>query len=87
MKNVKDLLVDYTSIKIRRREVSIQDIMELLDKEFPEFLKQITSAYYQAGYDDALKSAKLIEPPSDGRKLNKRNKKISRRNDHESETY
>ncbi len=78
MKNIKDLLVDYTSNKIRRREVSIQDIMEVMDKEFPEFLREITRAYYQAGYDDASKPS-IVEDVSGGHKFNKRNKKKDRR--------
>jgi pilus assembly protein TadC len=86
MKSVKDLLVDYTANKIRRREVAIQDIMELLDREFPEFLKQITSAYYQAGYDDAVKSSKPSDDErNEGKKLNKRVKK--KRSLDESELY
>ena len=88
MKTAKELLVEYTANKIRRREVGIQDIMELLNKEFPEFLSQITSAYYQAGYDDAVKNVKSPkeEDYADGKKLNKRNKKKTRRMD-ESEVY
>lgn len=79
-------MVDYTSNKIRRREVSIQDIMELMNKEFPEFLTQITNAYYQAGYEDAVKSSKLPEHDiTEGKKLNKRVKK--KRNTDEPELY
>jgi hypothetical protein len=78
MKNVKDLLVDYTANKIRRREVSIQDIMELLDREFPEFLEKITKAYYQAGYDDAVKGT-ITSDNSDGKKIDKRSKNKGRR--------
>ncbi len=80
MRNVKDLLVDYTSNKIRRREVSIQDIMEVLDREFPDFLRDITRAYYQAGYDDAIKSQKMIEDDSKHNKKNKKRRDVNERN-------
>jgi hypothetical protein len=61
-KSIKDVLVDYTSNKIRKREVCIQDILETLNIEFPEFLQQITHAYYQAGFEDAMKQSKSVEP-------------------------
>lgn len=84
MKNIKDLLVDYTANKIRRREVSVQDIMELMNREFPEFLSQITAAYYQAGYDDASKTMKVASM-EEKQFSNKKNKK--RREFDERELY
>ena len=83
-KSIKDLLVDYTSNKIRKREVCIQDILETLNAEFPEFLQQVTHAYYQAGFEDAMKQSKVLE---DKDTKSSKKKVHNKRHNYEEELY
>jgi hypothetical protein len=36
MSTAKDMLLDYTSRKFRKNEISAQDVYEVLREEFPE---------------------------------------------------
>jgi hypothetical protein len=57
MSTAKDMLLDYTSKKFRKNQISAQDVYEVLREEFPEFVTQVCEGYYQAGYKDATDEA------------------------------
>jgi hypothetical protein len=79
MSTAKDMLLDYTSRKFRKSEISAQDVYEVLREEFPEFVTQVCEGYYQAGYKDATDEAEKSDK--------KRNKKHRKGNSLESELY
>ena len=79
MSTAKDMLLDYTSRKFRKSEISAQDVYEVLREEFPEFVTQVCEGYYQAGYRDATDEAE--------KSGKKRIKKHRKGNGLESELY
>lgn len=70
MSTAKEILLDYTSKKFRKNEISAQDVFEVLKNEFPEFVTQVCEGYYQAGYRDATDEAE-----KSGKKRDKKHRK------------
>ena len=57
----KKIIVDYTGEKIGKEEVSIEDIIDVLSEEFPEFLFAIAEENWIRGYEQGIIDTESID--------------------------
>jgi hypothetical protein len=69
---LKEIFVNYVGKKVHpdKENVTVEDIVEVLSKEFPEFLMVIAEENFIRGYKQAFADIESEEPK--GKKLNKR---------------
>ncbi len=71
---LKEMFVNYVgkSLHPDSEEVTVEEIVEVLSKEFPEFLMVVAEENFIRGYKQAFLDIESEEPK--GKKLNKRKK-------------
>ena len=60
--NLKQMLVDYAGNYLNPKDenVSVEMVVEVVAKEFPEFLLLVAEENYLRGYEQALDDVKII---------------------------
>ncbi len=71
---LKEMFVNYVGKQLHpdRESVTVEDVVEVLSREFPEFLMVVAEENFIRGYQQAFADIESEEPK--GKKLNKRKK-------------
>jgi hypothetical protein len=71
---LKEMFVNYVGKQLHpdKESVTVEDVVEVLSKEFPEFLMVVAEENFIRGYQQAFADLESEEPKS--KKLNKRKK-------------
>lgn len=72
--DLKKYLVEYVGKKLNKKDITVEMIVDILSKEFPEFLLVIAEENFIRGYEQAMIDVDQEPLEIKGKKLNKRKK-------------
>ncbi len=61
----KKIVVDYVGKAMKKEDVSVEDIVEVFTKEFPEFVLALAEENWIRGYEQALVDLEAVDGKAD----------------------